>query len=237
MEPVRASIPLPLRQPSLRHDSIRPADGASCEWFPPGHVVVREGETPASLFVVEVGAVAISCTAPSGRMGTLAVLGPGDAFGIEGLARANPPGAGRLRTGEPALLPEARTLVRSRILCAPVSGLRPALEQVSQIARWLAAAALRLQEQERLLLRALTLTVPDAVHSALADLARRHGQAVPGGLLIDLPVSQESLARMVGATRESVNRALQGLAAAGLVGRSGRRYVVRTQCDEAVSSK
>ncbi len=44
--------------------------------------------------------------------------------------------------------------------------------------------------------------------------------------MIDVPVSQESLANMVGATRESVNKALATLTRRGLVTRHGRRYVV-----------
>jgi biotin operon repressor len=39
-------------------------------------------------------------------------------------------------------------------------------------------------------------------------------------------VSQERLAQMIGATRESVNKALAALTRRGLVKRAGKRYLV-----------
>jgi CRP-like cAMP-binding protein len=50
---------------------------------------------------------------------------------------------------------------------------------------------------------------------------------VPGGRRLDLPLTQERLAGLTGATRESVNRALAELTAAGRVERTRGRYVVR----------
>jgi hypothetical protein len=55
-----------------------------------------------------------------------------------------------------------------------------------------------------------------------------HGHPVEGGLVIDLPLSQDLIASMVGATRESVNRGLRDLAAADRVRREGGAYVWRT---------
>jgi len=49
---------------------------------------------------------------------------------------------------------------------------------------------------------------------------------VGGGISIEVPLTQEQLAAMVGATRETVNRALVGMVADGLVRLEHRRYVV-----------
>jgi CRP-like cAMP-binding protein len=64
------------------------------------------------------------------------------------------------------------------------------------------------------------------VLSRLIDLAGRYGRAVPGGVRIEAPITQEQLGALVGATRESVNRALVRLAAAHLVRLEHRRFVV-----------
>src|SRR5206468_7506746 len=69
--------------------------------------------------------------------------------------------------------------------------------------------------------------VPGRVARRLADLADAHGVEVEEGVMIDIALSQESLAQMVGATRESVNKALAMLKRRGLVARSGKRYYVR----------
>jgi CRP-like cAMP-binding protein len=60
----------------------------------------------------------------------------------------------------------------------------------------------------------------------LEDLAAAHGRTHPGGVTIRLPLTQDLLASMVGATRESVNRAIADLERLGLVRRSGLRYVL-----------
>ena len=49
----------------------------------------------------------------------------------------------------------------------------------------------------------------------------------PGGILLDVPLTQEELANMVGVTRESVNRHLAMLRRKGVIGGEGRRFVVR----------
>jgi CRP-like cAMP-binding protein len=76
------------------------------------------------------------------------------------------------------------------------------------------------------LARALCLRAPERVLDVLRDLSGRFGTAVPGGRRIDLPLSQDLLAAIVGATRETVNRAIRALASQGAVVRVGRAYVV-----------
>lgn len=49
----------------------------------------------------------------------------------------------------------------------------------------------------------------------LLDLAEAYGRATPAGVVIDLKLSQEDLARMLGLTRQSVNKELKALQALG----------------------
>src|SRR3972149_6568067 len=60
----------------------------------------------------------------------------------------------------------------------------------------------------------------------LRGLARSHGTAAADGVRLPPRLTQEELARMVGATRESVNRTLSSLAARGLVRGEGGRHGV-----------
>jgi len=218
LEPLDLSIPLPLGLLPLSLAHGRRSEAASSRPYPAGTVLVREGEVPTSLFLIEAGAVEVTRVTPSGRVATLAILGRGEAFGLEGLASGGPE--------DPVTPPEARTLVPSRIASTPLWVLSRSLEDAPDVAGWLIAAANRLRHQELAMIRALSLPVPDRALSVLMDLARRHGRAVTDGLLIDLPISQETLARMVGASREAVNRALRRLFVEGVLRRSGRRYVL-----------
>lgn len=68
--------------------------------------------------------------------------------------------------------------------------------------------------------------IPDRVAIRLDDLAERFGRPVPGGLSVRLPLRQEDIAGLTGATRESVNRALVQLTASGRVHGGRGRYLI-----------
>ena len=64
----------------------------------------------------------------------------------------------------------------------------------------------------------------DRVRDKLIQLARLHGRVVPGGIRIDLALTQKLLADMVGSARETVSLALAELAREGFVRRDGHGY-------------
>jgi CRP/FNR family cyclic AMP-dependent transcriptional regulator len=53
--------------------------------FPPGTVIVREGDTSMSLYVILSGDVRVDRSRPEGGVVAVAALGPRDAFGEMGL--------------------------------------------------------------------------------------------------------------------------------------------------------
>src|SRR5437667_11144701 len=72
------------------------------------------------------------------------------------------------------------------------------------------------------------LDVPVRVARKLLDLAAKHGQKTPDGIRIDMRLTQRTLAGMVAASRENVNRALSRLSARGdIVQRAGYITLVR----------
>jgi CRP-like cAMP-binding protein len=72
------------------------------------------------------------------------------------------------------------------------------------------------------------------VRRRLGELASEHGRSVPDGVRIEVPITQEDLAAMVGAARETVNRALVDLISAGMLRFDRRRYILRESfpCEE-----
>jgi CRP/FNR family transcriptional regulator/CRP/FNR family cyclic AMP-dependent transcriptional regulator len=60
----------------------------------------------------------------------------------------------------------------------------------------------------------------------LLELAAEHGQTSGDEILIDLPITQEELAAMVGATRASVNKLIGWYEDRGIIARRGRRIAV-----------
>ncbi|HXF56842.1 MAG TPA: Crp/Fnr family transcriptional regulator [Actinomycetota bacterium] len=216
-----ASLPLATELPPVPWLARLPR--ARSRWVPPDRVLVHQGERPSHLFVVEEGVVALTAWESSGRRAVLALLGPGDAFGEAALfAEADTPSH--------ALLPEARVLVPSRVLAVPPEPLRSAVEAHAWLAAWLALTlARRARRAEERLAWTLGLTVLERVRAALQDLAGAYGRPTQEGRLIEVPLTQDFLASLVGATRESVNRAVRALVRSGALRRaSGHHYLLRS---------
>jgi CRP/FNR family transcriptional regulator, cyclic AMP receptor protein len=179
-----------------------------------GEALIRQGEVRDCLFLIRSGAVRLAAVLPSGREVVVAVLGPGDLFGEAALlGHASPVDARALGAAvvQALPLPMIETVIRRRP------------EAASEIVRLLAS---RLHGTSAALQEALAHDVPTRVSSRLRDLAAAHGRAGGDGVRLSLPLTQEELARMVGATRETVNRVLRNLARRGLVRCDGHRYVI-----------
>ena len=68
--------------------------------------------------------------------------------------------------------------------------------------------------------------VPGRVAKHLLDLADRFGAAGPRGLQVHHDLTQEELAQLVGASRETVNKALADFAARGWLQISARSVLI-----------
>jgi CRP/FNR family transcriptional regulator len=92
----------------------------------------------------------------------------------------------------------------------------------------LEAVSRRLRETDEMASDLAFLDVAGRLAKKLLELAVTHGVARPaGGTLIDLPITQEELANMIGVTRESVNRNLSDFRRMGLVQNQGRKLIIR----------
>ncbi len=217
MQGAQSDASLPLIDPQLlclaRFQRVR---GARLQRLGAGEAVMREGEVPEVMGVVLDGALVVSSRTPCGRVATLSILGPGDLVGHHAV--------GSEPTPETA--PGVASLVDSTLLTVPATSVSAVLPHDTVLLQGFASAVAELLDRAQVALaRALTLPVIDRVRHALRDLAARFGTRVPGGTIVMLPVSQELLASLAGATRESVNRALRELKAAGAVRIEEGRYV------------
>lgn len=165
----------------------------------PGREVVRQGEAYPGAWIVRSGALLMEMVDQEGRRFGVDLLGRGDLVG-----------------GPAGWIAQAsvRPLETSVLAPAGQAALQRGLARRAHRAAWVACSL----AWER---------VPDRVVARLDDLAQRFGRPVPGGACIRLPLRQDDIATLTGATRESVNRALVELAAHGRVVRLRGRYVVR----------
>jgi CRP-like cAMP-binding protein len=170
-------------------------------------LLFNQGDAASEMFVVVTGRIAIATKAPDGRESVVAVLEDGGLIGEMGLFD----GAARSA--------DARALVESRLLVLDYESVRHALEAHPDVL-WVAVRLLarRLRATDEALADAVFLDVPGRTAKRLLELA---GDADE----FKLPVTQEELAAMVGASRERVNKALALFSRLGWIEVQGRgRY-------------
>ena len=180
-----------------------------------GDVLFREGEPGDRLYVIAQGKIKLGRRSSDGRENLLSILGPGEMFGELSLFDPGP-----------------RTATASSVSDALVYELRhQALVQwiaahPSVATTLLGALARRLRRTNETLADLVFSDVPGRVAKALLDLSARFGEPNDDGIRVAHDLTQEELAQLVGASRETVNKALADFAARGWVRREGRAVVL-----------
>jgi len=175
--------------------------------------VVRSG---AVCCVVGGGRLALAVVAPEGRERTIGMLEQGDLLvrPLDGWAAAGP--QVRCFAIEESLL---HMVDRDRM----ESWMRdPAL--AANLVRVLSA---QIAERELAVAIALEPRVERRLLLKLRQLAERWGRVTPDGIRLDLRLTHQELANMVGAVRESVTIALGRLAEAGEIEVRNRTLIIR----------
>jgi CRP/FNR family transcriptional regulator len=180
-----------------------------------GHVVFREGDTGDRLFLVLEGKVKISRAAADGRENLLAVLGSSEMFGELSLFDPGP------RTAT------VTTVTEATLASLDHDDLRPLLTERPGVAvQLLQALAQRLRRTNEAMADLVFTDVPGRVAKALLDLADKFGAAEADGTRVRHDLTQEELAQLVGASRETVNKALSEFAHRGWLRIEGRSVLL-----------
>jgi CRP-like cAMP-binding protein len=180
-----------------------------------GHTLFKEGDAGDRLFVVVGGKLKLGTSSIDGRENLLSILGPGDMFGELSLFDPGP------RTATATAVTDARVLALAH---DQVIGLVTQHPQVSL--ELLARLAQRLRRTNEVLADLVFSDVPGRVAKALMDLGSRFGVQKDDGLHVNHDLTQEELAQLVGASRETVNKALADFAARNWVRLEPRAVVV-----------
>ena len=180
-----------------------------------GDILFREGDQGDRLYVIGEGKIKLGLTSADGRENLLAILGPGEMFGELSLFD---PGA---RTATATAVAETQLIALGHEdLNSFLSG-RPAVA-----AAMLAALARRLRRTNETLADLVFTDVPGRVAKALLDLSNRFGRPAEDGILVAHDLTQEELAQLVGASRETVNKALADFATRGWIKLEARAVVL-----------
>ena len=181
-----------------------------------GQVLFAEGDAGDRLYVIVEGKIKLGRTSGDGRDNLVAVLGPGEMFGELSLFDPGP------RTATASALTDARLQELAHDDLRPWLTGRP--EVASQLLR---ALAQRLRRTNESLADLVFSDVPGRVAKALLDLSQRFDVPAEDGLHVTHDLTQEELAQLVGASRETVNKALADFASRGWVRLEARAVVIR----------
>ena len=173
-----------------------------------GVVLFAEGTQPHEFYLVLSGRIAIAQESDDGRESLLALMGPGELFGELGFLD------GHTRSAQ------ARALEESTALMVPYAELRSLYENHPS-ALWSAVQLLarRLRATDRALSDTVFLDVMGRTAKRLLEMAGGEDE-------FEMPLTQEELASMVGASRERVNKAIHAFARLGWITHDQRHYKI-----------
>jgi CRP-like cAMP-binding protein len=171
-----------------------------------GDVIFSEGDDGSTLYVIVKGKLKLARTARDGRENLLALLGVGDMTGELSLFDPGP------------RMSQARAVEDSVVYELPKEVLDVWLDDHLEMSKHLLRAlAQRIRRISNTMADLVFSDVPGRVAKAILDLGHRFGRMERGHVTVRHGLTQEELAQLVGASRETVNKALADFAARGWI--------------------
>jgi CRP/FNR family cyclic AMP-dependent transcriptional regulator len=178
--------------------------------YPRGSVILFENDPGDALFIVREGRVKVVLIGEDGREVILGVLGVGDHFGELSLIDNQPRSAHVIAMEDANLIVLYRDDFRRRVETSPAV----ALALLTELSR-------RLRRADEKIGGLVLLDVPGRIARLLLDLAEQGGDAT-----IDKPLTHQTIAQIIGASRETVSRAMKEFQDAGWITVQRRRITV-----------
>lgn len=187
-------------------DLLEIAKLATRAQYPRDAVIYSPEDEAGSIYLLEEGKVKLSKVANDGKEITIAVLQGGDVFGELSMSDDE------TYDVFAEVLEDARVCIISRDDFAELVRRKP--EVALMLIRSMSE---RLRQAESQIEDLVFRSVPARVASLLTKLAEEHGRMGREGITIDLRLTHQDIANMVGATRETVTNVLNGLRSSGII--------------------
>ena len=183
--------------------------------FPKGTTIFEEGEPGDRLYIIVDGKIKLARHAPDGRENLLSVMGPSDMFGELSIFDPGPRTSSAVCVTDVTCATMDSTMLRQWIDNHP---------EISQ--QLLRVLARRLRRTNASLADLIFTDVPGRVAKTLLQLANRFGVHEGGALRVNHDLTQEEIAQLVGASRETVNKALATFAHRGWIRLEGKSVLI-----------
>ncbi|STD02419.1 CRP-like cAMP-activated global transcriptional regulator GlxR [Corynebacterium renale] len=183
--------------------------------YPRGTTIFDEGEPGDRLFIITQGKVKLARHSNDGRENLLTVMGPSDMFGELSIFDPGP------RTSSAVCVTEVHAATMDSQMLRDWVTAHPEIAQ--QLLRVLAR---RLRRTNASLADLIFTDVPGRVAKTLLQLANRFGSQEGAALRVNHDLTQEEIAQLVGASRETVNKALATFAQRGWIRLEGKSVLI-----------
>ena len=206
---------------NLDEDSLRALSNASLtRTLGRGDVLFRQDDESAALYVVMSGRVAIANRSFDGRESMVALMEDGDLFGEMGLFDD---GEGRSA--------DARALEPSKLIELPYEPIRQLFtDQPTLLWGVVSMLSERVRAMDNALADSVFLDVTGRTAKRLLEMAGDEEE-------FELPLTQEELAGMVGASRERVNKSINQFIKLGWLAQTDRGYRVTNREQLTIRSR
>jgi CRP/FNR family transcriptional regulator, cyclic AMP receptor protein len=178
--------------------------------YPKGSVILFQDDPGDSLFILRSGRVKVVLIGEDGREVILGVLEPGAHFGELALIDDQPRSAHVIAMEDAQLLVLRREDFRRRVDANP-SVAWALLQELSK----------RLRRADEKIGGLVLLDVPGRIARLLLDLAAEGGSET-----IDKVLTHQTIAQMIGASRETVSRSMKDFQESGLIRVERRRIAI-----------
>ena len=173
-----------------------------------GDVLFQSGDDSSDLYIVTRGRIAIGNRSFDGRESLVALMESGDLFGEMPLFSND---------GRSA---EARALEESAVVVIPYEPVKDLYdENPSLLWRVVEMLVSRLKSTDIALADTMFLDVTGRTAKRLLEMAGESDE-------FQLPITQEELAGMIGASRERVNKSISSFIKLGWLSQSGEKYII-----------
>ncbi len=180
-----------------------------------GQTIFFQGDPGDALYLIETGRVRIYVQTEEGQEVSMTFYGPGDILGELALLDREPRSATAMAVEDSVLLAMSSADLARHLRAS----YQLALNLMLILSR-------KLRQTTGAVTSMASLDVNRRTVQKLLQLAEQEGQVTPEGISVRSRLTQGELASLIGASRESVNRALRALVRKGLVSISGSQIIL-----------
>lgn len=184
-----------------------------------GEELFRQGEPAETVFLLKEGSVKLIQFTEEGREVIVDIAGKGDVLGEENLFSVQNWPVTAIALENTRCCTISRQQLEKAVLAQP--------RLTMQLISYLGSKFYQALESKGEL---LTDTVPVRLSKLLVRLAREHGRSTPQGTVIQVQLTQQDLADMLGVSRVIVVQALKELKVSGRIDKQGRYYLLKDKC-------